>query len=241
MKKVLYLYDNLSQEINLQNLTQIESYKQYDFEAVFIRDVKDIKQCYAQSRPEVLILNLDFDYNKQIETIESISKTQINCKTIVLVRNKEFHEMLFNSYLAHRIFYYKNISKDSLANTISALLIEKNLALDDIYKISLYNELVEKLDLKRYNSATKHFVKCLYILYDNVSLLDGHINNAYYVVGKYDNVTCEAVKKSVIRVINIIKVSHNTDFIFSIFGTYDIKYYTTSEILQKIIGFLKMK
>ena len=137
--------------------------------------------------------------------------------------------------------YYKNISKDSLANTISALLIEKNLALDDIYKISLYNELVEKLDLKRYNSATKHFVKCLYILYDNVSLLDGHINNAYYVVGKYDNVTCEAVKKSVIRVINIIKVSHNTDFIFSIFGTYDIKYYTTSEILQKIIGFLKMK
>lgn len=158
MKKVLYLYDNLSQEINFQNLTQIESYKQYAFEDIFIREIDDILDLYEQMRPDVLILNCEFDYNNQINTIESISKTQKPCKIIMIVGNKEFQEMLFNSHIPHRIFY-RNIAKDILANTISALLNEKDLPLDEIYKIKKFNDFDENLNLKKYNSATKHFMK----------------------------------------------------------------------------------
>ena len=237
MKKVLYLYDNLLHEMNLQNLTQIESYKQYAFEDVFIREIADINRISEQICPDVLMINVDFDYKKQIEIINSISRIQKNCKTIMLVNNKKFHEMLFNSYIPHRI-YYRNVSKDNLANTISALLKEDNLALEEIYKIENFNELVENFDLKRYNSATKHFIKCIFILYGNVSLLDSHLNNAYYVVAKYDNVTYDAVKKSIIRVIDTIKTCSNTDYICSIFGTNDIKYYTTSEILQILFQYI---
>lgn len=238
MKQVLYLYDNLSQEINLQNLTQIEIYKQYAFEDVFIGELEDALYWYEQVYPDVLILNSEFDYNKQIGIIESISKTHKPCKIIMIIGKKEFQEMLFNSHIPHRVFY-RNIAKDILANTISALLNEKNLALDEIYKIKIFNEFTENFELRKYNSATKHFIKCLFILYNNVSLLDGHLNNAYYVVSKYDNVSYNAVKKSIIRVIDTIKISSNSEYKCSIFGYSEIAFHTPTEIFHKIIGYMK--
>ena len=238
MKKVVYLYNNLLHDIDLQNLTQIESYKQYAYEDIYIRNTKDIKKYYEQTRPEVLIFNLDLEYNKQIDIIESISKTHNPPKIIVMIENKEFQEMLFNSHIPNRIFY-RNVSKDILANTIYSLLNEKNLALEDIYRINIYNDIIEKLDLKKYNSTTRHFIKCLYILYNNISLLDGHLNNAYYVVSKYDNVSYNAVKKSISRIIETIKYSSNPANIYSIFGYSDIKFHTPTEIFHKIVEYMK--
>lgn len=238
MKKVLYLYDNLSQEINEFNLTQIESYKQYAFEDVFIRKIEEIDFWYEQVCPDVLIINSQFDFKNQIEIIKSISRTRKKCKIIMIIDNKEFQEMLFNSQIPHRIFY-KNVSKDILANTISSLFQEDNLALEYIYNIKIFNDFIENLDLKKYNATTRHFVKCLYVLYNNVSLLDGHLNNAYYVVSKYDNVSYNAVKKSIFRVIDTIKYSSNTQYLCSIFGYYDIKYHTPTEIFHKVIGYMK--
>lgn len=238
MKKVLYLYDSLSQEINVFNLTQIESYKQYAFEDVFIKRIEEIDYWYEQVCPDVLIINSRFDFKNQIEIIKSISRTQKNCKIIMIIDCKEFQEMLFNSQIPHRIFY-RNVAKDILANTISSLINEDNLTLDEIYRIIIFNDLIEGFDLKKYNAATRHFVKCLYILYNNISLLDGHINNAYYVVSKYDNVSFNAVKKSILRVIETIKYSSNTEFICSIFGYSNIKYHTPTEIFHKIIGYMK--
>ena len=238
MKKVLYLYDSLSQEINEFNLTQIESYKQYAFEDVFISKIEEIDYWYEQVCPDVLILNSQFDFNNQIEIIKSISRTQKYCKIIMVIDNKEFQEMLFNSQIPHRIFY-KNVAKDILANTISSLFEEYNLTLDEIYRIKIFNDLIESLDLKKYNAATRHFIKCLYILYNNISLLDGHLNNAYYVVSKYDNVSFNAVKKSISRVIETIKYSSNTEYLCSIFGYSNIKFHTPTEIFHKIIGYMK--
>lgn len=146
--------------------------------------------------------------------------------------------MLFNSHIPNRIFY-RNVSKDILANTIYSLLNEKNLALEDIYRIKIYNDIIEKLDLKKYNSTTRHFIKCLYILYNNISLLDGHLNNAYYVVSKYDNVSYNAVKKSISRIIETIKYSSNPANIYSIFGYSDIKFHTPTEIFHKIVEYMK--
>ena len=238
MKKVLYLYDNLSQEKYLHNLTFIETYKQYQFEDVFLNDIKGIYEEFERLCPDVLIINSQFDFKNQIEIIKSISRTRKKCKTIMIIDNKEFQEMLFNSQIPHRIFY-KNVSKDILANTISSLFQEDNLALEYIYNIKIFNDFIENLDLKKYNATTRHFVKCLYVLYNNVSLLDGHLNNAYYVVSKYDNVSYNVVKKSIFRVIDTIKYSSNTQYLCSIFGYSDIKYHTPTEIFHKVIGYMK--
>ena len=70
-------------------------------------------------------------------------------------------------------------------------------------------------------------------------MLDGHLNNAYYVVSKYDNVSFNAVKKSISRVIETIKYSSNTEYLCSIFGYSNIKFHTPTEIFHKIIGYMK--
>ena len=69
MKKVVYLYNNLLHDLNLQDLTQIESYKQYAYEDIYIENTKDIKKYYDQTHPEVIIFNLDLDFNKQLDII----------------------------------------------------------------------------------------------------------------------------------------------------------------------------
>ena len=239
MKKVLYLYDNLSQEKNLHNLTFIENYKQYQFEDVFLNNIQGIMEEFEQLRPDVLVLNCEFDYKKQIEIIKSISKSHELCKIIVIVNSKEFQEMLFNCKYPNRIFY-RNIANDILANSISALLIEKNLSVDEIYKDKKYKKIIDTFSLKIYNGSTKHFIKSLSILYNKPSLLDGHLNNVYYAVSKYDNVTYNAVKKSISSVISTMKNSENKTGLCSIFNTYDIKAYTPNEVLDKIVSYIKL-
>lgn len=54
-----------------------------------------------------------------------------------------------------------------------------------------------------------------------------------------DNVSYNAVKKSIFRVIETIKYSSNPTNICSIFGYSDIKFHTPTEIFHKIIGYMK--
>ena len=242
MKKVLYLYDNLSQEKNLHNLTFIETYKQYQFEDVFLNDIKGITEEFERLRPDVLILNCDFEYNKQIDIIKSISKSHEPCKIIVIIGNKEFQEMLFHSKYPkypNRIFY-RNTANDILANSISALLIEKSLSVEEIYKNEKYKKIIDSFGLKIYNGASKHFIKGLSILYNNPLLLDGHLNNVYYAVSKYDNVSYSAVKKSIATIISTMKNSGNKIGLYSIFNTDNIKSYTPNEVLDKIVSYIKL-
>ena len=239
MKKVLYLYDNLSQEKNLHNLTFIETYKQYQFEDVFLNDIKGIYEEFERLCPDVLILNCDFEYNKQIDIIKSISESHRPCKIIMIIGNKEFQEMLFHSKYPNRIFY-RNTANDILANSISALLIEKSLSVEEIYKNEKYKKIIDSFGLKIYNGATKHFIKGLSILYNNPSLLDGHLNNVYYAVSKYDNVSYSAVKKSIATIISTMKNSENKIGLYSIFNTDNIKSYTPNEVLDKIVSYIKL-
>ena len=158
VKKVLYLYDDISQEINLNKLTFIETYKQYQFEDVFLNNIQGIIEEFERLRPNVLVINCEFDYKKQIDILESISKSHEPCKIIMIIGNKEFQEMLFQSKYPNRIFY-RNTAKDILANSISALLIEKSLSVEEIYKNEKYKNLIDSFGLKIYNGATKHFIK----------------------------------------------------------------------------------
>ena len=239
MKKVLYLYDNLSQEKNLHNLTFIETYKQYQFEDVFLNDIKGIYEEFERLCPDVLILNCDFEYNKQIDIIKSISESHRPCKIIMIIGNREFQEMLFHSKYPNRIFY-RNTANDILANSISALLIEKSLSVEEIYKNEKYKKIIDSFGLRIYNGATKHFIKGLSILYNNPSLLDGHLNNVYYAVSKYDNVSYSAVKKSIATIISTMKNSENKIGLYSIFNTDNIKSYTPNEVLDKIVSYIKL-
>ena len=239
MKKVLYLYDNLSQEKNLHNLTFIETYKQYQFEDVFLNDIKGIYEEFERLCPDVLILNCDFEYNKQIDIIKSISESHRPCKIIMIIGNREFQEMLFHSKYPNRIFY-RNTANDILANSISALLIEKSLSVEEIYKNEKYKKIIDSFGLKIYNGATKHFIKGLSILYNNPSLLDGHLNNVYYAVSKYDNVSYSAVKKSIATIISTMKNSGNKIGLYSVFNTDNISSYTPNEILDKIVSYIKL-
>ena len=221
MKKVLYLYDNLSQEKNLHNLTFIETYKQYQFEDVFLNDIKGIYEEFERLCPDVLILNCDFEYNKQIDIIKSISESHRPCKIIMIIGNKEFQEMLFHSKYPNRIFY-RNTANDILA------------------KNEKYKKIIDSYGLRIYNGATKHFIKGLSILYNNPSLLDGHLNNVYYAVSKYDNVSYSAAKKSIATIISTMKNSENKIGLYSVFNTDNISSYTPNEILDKIVSYIKL-
>ena len=68
---------------------------------------------------------------------------------------------------------------------------------------------------------------------------DSYAAGGYYVVSKYDNVSFNAVKKSISRVIETIKYSSNTEYLYSIFGYSNIKFHTPTEIFHKIIGYMK--
>ena len=157
----------------------------------------------------------------------------------MIIGNKEFQEMLFHSKYPNRIFY-RNTANDILANSISALLIEKSLSVEEIYKNEKYKKIIDSFGLKIYNGATKHFIKGLSILYNNPSLLDGHLNNVYYAVSKYDNVSYSAVKKSIATIISTMKNSENKIGLYSIFNTDNIKSYTPNEALDKIVSYIKL-
>lgn len=151
-----------------------------------------------------------------------------NLKLIVISSDSEFRDVLYKSKIPDRIFS-ENVAPDVLEATI--------IELANIHILSnkfLYVDLINKFELKPYSPTTEHFFKSLQIAGSNPFLLSGHINNIYYSISKEFNISTEAARKSIYRVIESARRSSNDDYICSIFGNNTLNDMSPSRFLETI-------
>ena len=196
MKKVVLVYDNLLHKPKLHNLTSFENANKYEYEDIFITEYKDIYNVFVKSVPDIYVINASFNNYEIIERIKNMSNImKENLKLIVISSDSEFRDVLYKSKIPDRIFS-ENVAPDVLEATI--------IELANIHILSnkfLYVDLINKFELKPYSPTTEHFFKSLQIAGSNPFLLSGHINNIYYSISKEFNISTEAARKSIYRVI----------------------------------------
>ena len=229
LKKVVLVYDNLLHKPKLHNLTSFENANKYEYEDIFITEYKDIYNVFVKSVPDIYIINASFNNYEIIERIKNMSNImKENLKLIVISSDSEFRDMLYKSKIPDRIFS-ENVASDVLEATI--------IELANIHIFSnkfLYVELINKFELKPYSPTTEHFFKSLQIAGSNPFLLSGHINNIYYSISKEFNISTEAARKSIYRVIESARRSSNDDYICSIFGNNTLNDMSPSRFLENI-------
>ena len=229
MKKVVLVYDNLLHKPKLHNLTSFENANRYEYEDIFITKNKDIYNIFVSSVPDIYIINVDFN---DLEIIERIKNRSIimnkNTKIIVISSDSKFRDILYRSKIPDRIFS-ENIASDVLEATITEL---SNI---QFFKNKfLYVDLINQFELKPYSPTTEHFFFSLKIANSNPFLLSGHINNIYYSISKEFNISTEAARKSIYRVIESARRSSNDEYICSIFGNRTLSDMSPSRFLEVI-------
>ncbi len=231
MKKVVLVYDNLLHKPKLHNLTSFEnaSKYEYEYEDIFITEYKDIYNVFVNSLPDVYIINVSFNNFEIVERIRSMSIiANKNIKLIIISSDPEFRDILYKSKIPDRIFS-ENVATDVLEATI--------LELSNIHLFKnkfLYVDLINQFELKPYSPTTEHFFVSLQIASSNPLLLSGHINNIYYSISKEFNISTEAARKSIYRVIESARRSSNDDYICSIFGNKTLNDMSPSRFLETI-------
>ena len=229
MKKVLAVYDSLTHKPKLQNLTSFYTSNLYEYEDMFVRDTKDIFNLFIETKPNILIIDVLFEDNKILDLVENIyTDSKGTCRLIVISPSMQLRDMLFKSRIPDRIFP-SNIATDVLAYTISELV--KDQSQDQKY---LFLNLIENFELKPYSPTTINFIISLQFSVANPFLLNGHINNIFYSVSKINNISTEAARKSIYRIIDSVKDSSNKDYIYSIFGNTDLNNISPSRFLEMI-------
>lgn len=229
MKKVVLVYDNLLHKPKLHNLTSFEYANKYEYEDIFITKYNDIYNVFVNSIPDIYIINVEFNTFEIIKRIKE--RAYITCKKtkiIVISSDSKFRDLLYKSRIPDRIFP-ENVATDVLEATI--------IELSNIHIIKnkfLYVDLINQFELKPYSPTTEHFLFCLKIANSNPFLLSGHINNIYYSISKEFNISIEAARKSIYRVIESAKRSSNDNYICSIFGNKTLTDISPSRFLEVI-------
>jgi len=230
LKKVVIVYDNLLHKPKLYTLTSLGKYN-YKYEDTFITKVDYIYNVFIESKPDIYVVDVGFNDNKIIEIIKNIFETKqfSNCKLIIISSSSKLRDILYKSKIPDRIFS-ENVATDVLQATIEEFI-------DNTYPLQnkfLYFDIVNKFELKPYSPTTKYFLHSLRIANSNPFLLGGHINNIYYSVSKEFNISTEAARKSIYRVIESAKCSTNNDYICSIFGNNSLRNISPSRFLEVI-------
>lgn len=229
MKKVVLVYDNLLHKPKLHTLTSFNKSNSYKYEDIFITKCEDIYNVFVEFKPDIYIIEVSFsDYNIET-TIKSLSNiNNKNCKFIIISSSYNLRDKLFKSKIPDRIFS-DNIALDVLEATINELANFYSL-----YNKFLYVDLVSQFELKPYSPTTEHFLRSLHIANSNPLLLSGHINNIYYSISKEYNISTEAARKSIYRVIESAKCSSNNEYICSLFGKNVLNNISPSRFLEII-------
>ena len=230
MKKVVFVYDNLVHKPKLNNLISVESSSLYEYGEYFVRKTKEILNVFAESKIDILILDVSFKDTEVYELIENVSNNiNADCKTIVISNSSNLRSMLFRCKIPERIFP-SNVATDIIQYSICEL-IDTSFNSDNAFLI----ELVNSFNLKPYSHSTLHFLSFIQVSISNPYLLGGHINNIFYSVSKINNVSYDTAKKSVYKVIELVRTNPNTENTRSLFGINNIKSYSPSEIIEKIV------
>lgn len=229
MKKVVVVYDNLLHKPKLHNLTSFENANKYEYEDIFITEYNDIYNVFLDSTPDIYIINVSFNDYEIIEKIEKTTEFAKKClKLIVITSDSKLRDILYKSKIPDRIFS-ENIATDVLEATIIELA---NIPL--FSNKFLYVDLINKFELKPYSPTTEHFFKSLQIACSNPFLLSGHINNIYYSISKEYDITTEAARKSIYRVIESARQSSDKEYLTSIFGNNNLNNISPSRFLEVI-------
>lgn len=229
MKKVVIVYDNLLHKPKLHTLTSFED-KNYKYEDIFITKSNCIYNVFIELKPDIYIIDVSFNDFKVLEEIRNLFQTKHSrkCRFIIISSSSKLRDILFKSKIPDRIFS-ENVATDVLEATIEELA--NTYSLQNRF---LYFDLINKFELKPYSPTTKYFLHSLNIANSNPFLLGGHINNIYYSVSKEFNISTEAARKSIYRVIESAKCSTNNDYICSIFGNNTLKDISPSRFLEVI-------
>lgn len=230
MKKVVFVYDDLVHKPKLHNLISVESSCLYEYEEYFVRKTKEILNVFIENKIDVLILDVSFKDAEVFDLIKDVSNNKnVDCKTIVISNSSNLRSMLFRCKIPERIFP-SNVATDIIQYSICEL-IDTSFISDN----ALLVKLVNSFDLKPYSHSTLHFLSFIQVSISNPFLLGGHINNIFYSVSKINNVSYDTAKKSVYKVIELVRTSQNTEYTQSFFGSNDINSYSPSEIIEKIV------
>ena len=230
MKKVVIVYDNLLHKPKLHNLTSFDNAGIYEYEDIFIDNVKDISNIFKKSKPDIYIVNVNFNDFEIINEMKSISEINTkDCKIVAISKSPNLRDMLFNTKIPERIFP-TNIASDVLYNTIEELTNTHSLP-----NRFLFINLIEKLELKPYSPTTQYFITILQISMANPYLLGGHVNNIFYSVSKKHNISTETARKSIYKVIDNARYSSNKEYVNSIFGDTKLKDISPSRFLEQIV------
>lgn len=228
MKKVVIVYDNLLHKPKLHTLTSFEK-NNYKYEDIFITKLNSIYDVFIEFKPDIYIIDVSFDNFEIIQILKSISENnKRDCKFVIISSSSHLRDKLFKSKIPDRIFS-ENVATDVLEATVEELANTCSL-----HNRFLYFDLVNKFELKPYSPTTKHFFYSLQIANSNPYLLSGHVNNIYYSVSKEFNISIEAARKSIYRVIESAKSSSNDNYVYSIFGNNTLNYISPSRFLEVI-------
>ena len=230
LKKVVIVYDNLLHKPKLHNLTSFDNAGVYEYEDIFIDNVKDISNIFKKSDPDIYIMNVNFNDFEVINEIKSISERNTkDCKIVAISKSSNLRDMLFNTKIPERIFPL-NIASDVLYYTIKELTNTHSLP-----NRFLFINLIEQLELKPYSPTTQYFIATLQVCMANPYLLGGHVNNVFYSVSKKCNISTETARKSVYKVIDNARYSDNKEYIHSIFGNTKLNDISPSRFLEQIV------
>lgn len=230
MKKVVFVYDSVVHKPKLHNLISLESSNLYEYEEYFVRKTKEILNVFVKSKIDVLILNVSFNDTEVFDLLKDVSKSKnARCKTIVISNSQSLRNMLFRCKIPERIFP-SNVATDILQNSILELIDTSFLS-----DRSLSIKLINVFNLKPYSHTTQYFLSFIQVSISNPFLLGGHINNIFYSVSKINHISYDTAKKSVYKVIELVRTSKNTEYTRSFFGSNDLNAYSPSEIIEKIV------
>lgn len=234
MKKVLFVYDDISHEKKLHNLFSFDQSNLYEYEDIFIRETEDIYRLFVNTKPDIIIINVIFDDDEVFDVINRIYNIKKeDDKIIIISASADLRDQLFKSKVPDRIFP-SNVANDILLYTINEFI--NPFVINDN---NIFVNLIDKLELKPFSPITSHFICSLRVSLNNPYLLGGHINNIFYSVSKRCDIATETARKSVYKVIENAMISNNSDYIHSIFGTNDLNDISPSRFLEMIVWKLR--
>ena len=72
MKKVLFVYDDISHQRKLQNLVSFDQSNLYEYEDIYVRDTEDIFKLFMSTNPDIIIIDVLFDDEKFFNIVNRI-------------------------------------------------------------------------------------------------------------------------------------------------------------------------
>lgn len=169
---------------------------------------------YEQTKPHIVLLDLNLPKISGIEVIDKISNSETDRKKgniVVISGSDRLRHKLLNTKKVYRVIP-KPFAMNSIINTIDELANE----LTEDFPIDRLNKILLKLNLKTHSKSCSFLIEVIKFSYYQPYMLD-NINKIYSIVAKRYNCSLETIKSSIRSSIRIVNKCTNSDLLYSIF------------------------